>query len=814
MPPQKGEHWRHFEKRDECEKSTHAMVSCRYCDRVAERIAVANETDPIYKTMISKREKLEKHLLDCTHYRQYKRLQEQEQGGGAPSTGRVSTAASAVADADHHHDATATGQVPAGARTLRFGVADSKLFYQTYFDLAFTEEGKGEFRRQCIRVAAACNVSATFFQEPTVMELFQLVRPAAVEALPKPDMVTGHRLTAMASEAKDAFLVDMRKETANGKCLAVKGDAWKNIAGHHQFGVIVQCGSSTFSFEDAVGKHVGNVDRSYAYHGIAVATVLEGACERIEEFCGKPPEAICTDEAGQYRRAKDILAYRRPHMYLGKCYAHWGCGVFKKIFFKAHLKAEVTLVTAIVDCFRSSDPWANRLHDKMTDFYGKPLALYRAVAERWTTLQYSLASVLRVWGAVVSVAHDHHHLPDAPECLKELVHDAPQLQRRLQQAETLARPITQAVLWMERGDVTLADVLYMMASMRETLHAAGEVYSEVVELRWTLEEQPILLVAALLSTKYVADFRRRIQQSSQLTASHMAYFVVGYYKKFIGDDTSGLDSGALRWVKGEVKQEAFCSPDCLWSLLRDGDDPGLQKLATIAEFVGSLPATTADVERLFSEFSYIHNKQRNRLGPAKVHYLSQVKRQIKKQQWDKETRKRKNRRRILQPVERARVAQPGQVSARIPIVAEHVSEDEAAVAECQPVPNGYGVVEVQGLEPHRQESSGEAMQVVVELMEENEDEAWPQEPQAEPQANLSTEEIAAEVASATHSTGEDFRWDNPFPRNGANDKNYPQQPRRFPGSRGWRIRLGELFRQGRDLPSLPELPNLLCPFVD
>eukprot|EP00918_Siedleckia_nematoides_P039958 GHVU01086808.1.p1 GENE.GHVU01086808.1~~GHVU01086808.1.p1 ORF type:complete len:367 (-),score=70.10 GHVU01086808.1:256-1356(-) len=366
----------------------------------------------------------------------------------------------------------------------------------------------------------------------------------------------------------------------------------------------------------------------------------------------------------------------------------------------------------------------------------------------------------------------------------------------------------------------------MMAGVREALNAAGERCTDEVEARWMQEEHPLLLVAALLSPKYVSDFRRRIELSTQLTGAHMAYFVVAYFIKYISDDCEGLDAAAMRWIRGDIAQERFCTPGVLWSLLRESDDPGLRKLATLAEFVGSLPVTTADCERLFSEFSYIQSKTRNRLAPGKVYRLSQVKRHIKKQHWDKTVRKNKKKRRVLEPAERPRATDSPVSLPRRGNIVDQMSDEDEATFEREGLPaEGAGMMEQQlqeQVEPQQEHeqghrsapqpvlSAGNAMQVYVEMIEDEEE----GQQQEEPRRNLTTDQIAAEVASMKHSTGEQFRADHPFPADDFNDTNYPQQPRQFPGLRGWKIRLGELFRQGRNLPQLPHLPELLRPFVD
>eukprot|EP00918_Siedleckia_nematoides_P039949 GHVU01086793.1.p1 GENE.GHVU01086793.1~~GHVU01086793.1.p1 ORF type:complete len:654 (+),score=106.15 GHVU01086793.1:106-1962(+) len=617
----------------------------------------------------------------------------------------------------------------------------------------------------------------------------------------------------------------------------MKADAWKSTSNEHVYGVIAVSGDSRLTCEHVVGDKGGNVDRSSVYHGIAIAKVLEEACKGVEDFIGEVVPAICTDEAGQYRRAKDILALRYPQKFWGKCYAHWVNGLTKRLFFTL-MKDDVTLLGNIVDCFRQSDPWANRLFAKMMEYYGKAMALYRALKERWTTVQYSFASVLRARGALQSVATDHHHLRGAPECIKTLFTNGAEIWERFERAEGLARPLTQAALWMQRNDVNLGDVLYMIARLWRTLNDASASLGEEVEGRWFLEEQPLLLIAGLLEPRYASDMRARIRASATLTVEHVAYFAVIYHKKFIGDDVTGLADATLQWVRGPLPQQQLCgNSQSLWELLRMGSDCGMRKLAALALFVLSLPVSTADCERLFSDFGYIQTKSRNRLGIEKVHWFSQVKQDVRQRDFESGEKKQQKRRRILSPVDLTRVtpdAGPpsGTAVPQLPIVEAADDEVELITAQLpgpatrreggsssqsnQQVGLGGAAYEqaAETAQREQQLADGEAMYAILaEMVDDEEDYEAVEEERRRDLQNCSSQQLAEEAVAMKHSTGEDARAAHHFPAGDADKKSFPQQPRRLRGARGWKLRLSDLFRHHDDVPLVPDFPPLLRPFM-
>eukprot|EP00918_Siedleckia_nematoides_P049590 GHVU01108711.1.p1 GENE.GHVU01108711.1~~GHVU01108711.1.p1 ORF type:complete len:336 (-),score=32.21 GHVU01108711.1:11-892(-) len=220
-------------------------------------------------------------------------------------------------------------------------------------------------------------------------------------------------------------------------------------------------------------------------------------------------------------------------------------------------------------------------------------------------------------------------------------------------------PIAQANLWMQRDDCWLGDVLVMIGRLFLALREHTTTGAEVVQERWRLEEQPLLILASALHPKYAAHFRKIVSRGSTdrsparpvLTVSHVVFFAVFYHKVFIGDDTEGLDVAVRKWMLHGVAEERICGPDTLWATLADSDNKGFNKLARLAKFVLSVPAHTADAERMFSEFGYIITKQRNRLHPAKLQQVAQVKRALRKRHVRDHAPVERKRRRIISATE-------------------------------------------------------------------------------------------------------------------------------------------------------------------
>eukprot|EP00918_Siedleckia_nematoides_P073480 GHVU01160375.1.p1 GENE.GHVU01160375.1~~GHVU01160375.1.p1 ORF type:complete len:295 (-),score=35.09 GHVU01160375.1:29-805(-) len=248
----------------------------------------------------------------------------------------------------------------------------------------------------------------------------------------------------MATQVQTSFVSECGKSVDAGKALVMKADGWKDAANRHVLGVIISCGEHTHSHEQALPGEPGNVERGYHFDGVASAKTLEAAMLSVGELCGHDVHAVCTDEAGQYGRGKRILSLRFPYVFFGRCYAHLVNCIVKAIFFRSELKEEMDLVTNLIDAFRKSYPWANRLENTMKELYGKVMALIRASDERWTTVQGSFASVLRVRGAISTVAASQYSRDDCPASLKVVYEQGREFWARVESAEAVARPLAQA----------------------------------------------------------------------------------------------------------------------------------------------------------------------------------------------------------------------------------------------------------------------------------------------------------------------------------------------------------------------------------
>ena len=108
--------------------------------------------------------------------------------------------------------------------------------------------------------------------------------------------------------------------------------------------------------------------------------------------------------------------------------------------------------------------------------------------------------------------------------------------QKVAEAESAVRPLSFALLLMQRHKNTLADVTYMFGSLFQWF-SQHETYSEqlveMLEKRWREQEHPLLLLSFMCHPKYMETFSLISKKSNKLDLLHMSHYAILYYKKFI-----------------------------------------------------------------------------------------------------------------------------------------------------------------------------------------------------------------------------------------------------------------------------------------
>ena len=502
---------------------------------------------------------------------------------------------------------------------------------RNWMETPLSDRDKQLFQTRLIEFVADTAIPFTVAEKGSFKRLVESIRPMAVQAIPKRKRLSGSILKEAASASVNKILPKMRDHIKRYGCQpGFVCDSWVDVSKSHILGVVVSLKHMHFAFDNALGD--GNLITDDEHHGIATAKQIESAIEKTNQHFRFSCSNACTDDAGQCSRAKRILSLRFPNLYFGRCYAHQVHLIVKDVFKVVFVETVDRVKRLITKYNASTSKWLVRLDKIQEELYGTSLALIRVVEVRWNSIQAAFASVLRIKSALKVVHAKHGSSSDFP---KDLVVDD-EFFDDVSDAEAAIRPMTKASLLMQRQDNTLAEVMYMFASIYHSFASHESLDNQLVPLierRWKVQEQPLLLVAFMLHPLYIATFRQIKNNTNVTSLMYMTNFCQLYYKKYIGDDTSGLIKELVDWYHGDVTEsvsyveqvvERQMSYTEFWHIMRTS----LPKLSTLAMKILYFVVQTATCERLFSAFGNFITKQRNRMHSKTTHYLTQVKRSV------------------------------------------------------------------------------------------------------------------------------------------------------------------------------------------
>eukprot|EP00918_Siedleckia_nematoides_P035868 GHVU01077936.1.p1 GENE.GHVU01077936.1~~GHVU01077936.1.p1 ORF type:complete len:487 (-),score=55.69 GHVU01077936.1:1891-3222(-) len=438
-------------------------------------------------------------------------------------------------------------------------------------------------------MAATLRLPLNIFESRCFLRVLDVLRPAAKKDVPTRRILSGSLLNTESAKLQEALPIIQQRELM-GKCVGDLMDGFKNISQQHVWGIIVKCGDVWFAMDDGEG----NVDSSDEHHGIVTAKCLEDTMGAAGEVVGAAVRALCVDQAGENGRAQRILSLRWPFIAMLPCFCHFFHNFAKQVLALPHFCEVFRVAAAIVTFIRkSSKKWKVRLDRETRRLYGKSPALVPLLEIRWNTAQGMAASMLRVKTGLSLFARPFRHEPKFPSSLDRL--DDPGFWALLKEGEEGVRGLRFASMILQRDDNRPADVVLMFGHIFESARTSTDgPLNRIIRLRWSMVEQPLLLLAWVLDPRFVAVFNRaKVLVPGSFPALFVADIATFYYRKFFGDDATGVALAVTEWLQqswAEIRNNGLGG---IWEVVRHHQDLGRQKLARLAVHVESLPIQAA-----------------------------------------------------------------------------------------------------------------------------------------------------------------------------------------------------------------------------
>ncbi|KAH6866158.1 ribonuclease H-like domain-containing protein [Coprinopsis sp. MPI-PUGE-AT-0042] len=362
----------------------------------------------------------------------------------------------------------------------------------------------------------------------------------------------------------------------------------------------------------------------------------------------------CCDDGGDGRKMRRLLLSIKPWLLIFPCWAHQLNLVVGDLF-KADdaILLHVNEAIELVKWFNSHSRGLGLLNVEQASLAGgKVLALILPVISRWTAHFCSLSRLLNVKGPVQAAWAKYEDKllacagPKLPAKIKA---------REVQQTATsrtfwesistvceILEPLAVAANILQAPNTRLCDVLltlgnlFLLFSDKDRYNPTiTEAIIKSLEKRWAAADQPILILSLVLNP-YIRG--RCFNTSGHITLTRMGFFNLAkqaYTRIFRSDPGSGFLDLVTDYLDGfeAIARDEGTTVDVVrvWENINQGTNTGRNRLTCLAIVILSVVPNSAGCERLFSEFGTIHTKKRCRLKIEKVHKMSLVRMDLRRQ---------------------------------------------------------------------------------------------------------------------------------------------------------------------------------------
>ena len=388
------------------------------------------------------------------------------------------------------------------------------------------------------------------------------------------------------------------------------------------------------------------------------------------------PSYFLSDNAGQCKRARNILARQHPSIVFGFCWAHQINLMVRCLLERSEFKEVLTMASkAAVAVTKSSSKWYKRLRLKAKELYGHnvPVAIHNIGATRWNSTQACFASQLRIRSACEILVTTYKNCQGEKLPRELLAWGQSTFWVDLEEAELLICPFCDASHLMQREGNTMAHVLLTLMNLYNDLcysyggsdsprTSSGTNIAQDIEDRWAAAEQPLFFLSFCLHPEYQSlgtailchstDTNGSYNSGNALTVGRLQMAARFYWQKFVltekaracewtigdGETTSTtldkLSTNLKKWLKKE-KMVGLDKWDCktesspleYWRLQQDE----YPVLSFFAVFLLGAPVQAATAERVFKHFSGFHTKERNQMKQCTTTKLTKLKYHIQMQ---------------------------------------------------------------------------------------------------------------------------------------------------------------------------------------
>ncbi|KAF8960763.1 ribonuclease H-like domain-containing protein, partial [Flammula alnicola] len=485
----------------------------------------------------------------------------------------------------------------------------------------------------------------------------------------------GRVLDREVQKVEDAVKTKVKGQLATGVC-----DGWKNIAKSSLVSSLMSVENEPYLIQ----THDVTGDPKTGDHLLKL--VLEDI-HLIETKYDMKIIAWCTDDGPDGKKMRRLLQNLYPWlMMLGNCtepliailcWAHQINLVVGDTFaIRRSITEDVNRALDVVKWFNNHGTALELLHQEQLLTFAYAWALILPVITRWTAHYLALTRILKLkrplqlcWTRnetkLVVCAGTKEELQEKAREIHATVKDEA-FWYRIDRIQKILEPLAIAANVSQASHTRLDHVLLTLGNLVRIYSENTEFDEDMrtgiiksLEKRWKKADQDIFIVAVFLNPFIRSDlFKRTALRESEL------YIIVEHvyerlmrckatipflsafedYKRRQGEFSD--EAMSLNMMKQKFADEgAPLDVQLIWARVDSGVLEGRNGLVKLAIHIFTVVANSAGCERIFSSFGITHSKLRNKIDAKRVHKMTAVGMQMKREDRDlglsRQRRKRK-----------------------------------------------------------------------------------------------------------------------------------------------------------------------------
>ena len=440
---------------------------------------------------------------------------------------------------------------------------------------------KHELDLQVAKFFYSCNIPFNVAEQAEFLKLIQKLRPGYKPPTRKAlsDNLLNEITTLLENEMMSAI--------ENKECTLME-DGWSNI---HNEPVIASCLHTNGKSYFLNAEECGGNKKTAEY----CKDVTERSIKIAEEKYKAKVISVVTDNENKMDKLRQMLVEDRSDLIVYGCSAHWMNLLAQDI-------CPTTIIKHVIDIqkyFRNHHQpaaWLKEFPDTV-----KPQLPNET---RWNSQTECISTFIKNRNAYLSICEKYENEIDTR--IQRLVNDYnlfKQVKDLLQQLQ----PITDAVNNVQSDEATIADACYEWLKLKNC--PALKPHTDVISKRMYLALKPFHFLAFMTDPKHRNDDKINSEQK-EMAREWLMSVMPDSLSLLLEYDAEAEPFPKSFFKTTDVKAKVW------WK--------ALYNTKICPEFIHlmvklhSIPCSSASIERIFSNFSYIHSKLRNRLGVQKA----------------------------------------------------------------------------------------------------------------------------------------------------------------------------------------------------